>query len=293
MISEFQRSDSFQSSSCEDNKSLVNRSLVISIGIHFLLFFIIFLSGGLDQWLFSDSSKDLNIKVLQTSIRVDVVEMPRMTLQQLKAYKESPDQQEQSNQQEQPAAPTPIEKIQEINKEATDKNFIKQAKKKSFLDMIDNLSQKNIREKVKESAQKKDDKKDDKKVMFDSSVSQKLEKLVYAGNKVSQGIARVEQGEQGSYADAFERYLATIPDVVRPHWRLPSYLKDQNLRCRIRIFLNKDGVIVKTQIYESSGVDEYDSKALQAIKQASPFPVAEKQILSKLQSGDVILGFPL
>ena len=119
-----------------------------------------------------------------------------------------------------------------------------------------------------------------------------LKKLILEGNKVSQGSS-ITGEELIESQKEFVRYIQALPDKVRPNWKLPTYLIEKNLRCRIRIFIASDGKVVKTEILESSGDEEYDQKALSAIKQSSPLPKPSSNILKEVTSGQVVLGFPL
>ena len=91
----------------------------------------------------------------------------------------------------------------------------------------------------------------------------------------------------------FHKYLEVLPDWVRINWKLPSYLMDQNLRCRVRVFLTANGRVVRSEIFESSGVLEFDQRALKAVRDSSPFPKIDAEIMSKVINGEILLGFPL
>ena len=59
-----------------------------------------------------------------------------------------------------------------------------------------------------------------------------------------------------------------------------------------RIYLNSNGKLEKAEIFESSGNQEYDRRAIQAVM-TSTFPKPEKEIAQKVVAGDILLGFPL
>jgi len=119
-----------------------------------------------------------------------------------------------------------------------------------------------------------------------------MKQILLEGNKISAGESIT--GDKSEKATAtFDRYLQKLPSVVRPYWKLPSYLMGQNFRCRVKIFISRSGDILKTEIFESSGNSEYDQRALSAIKSVKQFPVPDNEILSYVVSGRVVLGFPL
>ena len=115
--------------------------------------------------------------------------------------------------------------------------------------------------------------------------------MILAGNKLSSGTAFTGELSSGQLTQ-LRRYMESLPRFVRPHWVLPSYLKEQELRCRIRVFIGKGGKLLKTKIVESSGDVEYDSYALRAIARAE-LPSPDESLAKELVSGVVILGFPL
>ena len=120
-----------------------------------------------------------------------------------------------------------------------------------------------------------------------------LNKLILEGNKISKGSSLTGvQVTQNNYG-AFENYIVTLPDHVRPYWKLPSYLMDKDYKCRIQVFINAAGDLVRSSLIESSGDSEYDNKAMQAVKDSAPFPRPDASIVSRLIQGEVILGFPL
>ena len=139
---------------------------------------------------------------------------------------------------------------------------------------------------------KKNVKRADKESANSTGFSQReLQQLILAGNKLSKGSSLT--GGSGDSGDAFTQYISSLPDMIRPRWKLPSYLIDQNLKCRIRIFLNPTGRLLRAEIYESSGNSEYDRRALEAVKGTSPFPELAESFKSRGINGDIVLGFPL
>ena len=119
----------------------------------------------------------------------------------------------------------------------------------------------------------------------------KKRKVALKGNEleVGESVTGARNKERG---DQWMVYISRLPSFVRPHWKLPSYLKQQNLQARIRIYVNKSGTLASAKIIESSGNKEYDQMALRAAKLAK-YPSPEQAIASKLITEGAILGFPL
>lgn len=209
-----------------------------------------------------------NPEIITSAVRIDIVAMPKLTVQELKKLNITQTTPEQE-------APKEESKSNETSKV----EFKKVEKKIDVNNLLKNFSQKNI---VKKTQKKEKE--------VDKSA---LRQIILEGNKVSQGSSAT--GESISQANqAYVAYVQSLPDKVRPNWKLPSYLKDnENLRCRIRIFLDPSGNIIKTQIVESSGDKEFDAKALQAVRLSSPLPKPSQEFMSKAIGGNITLGFPL
>lgn len=223
------------------------------------------------SWFDGRANKDL--EMIQSAVRVDVVGMPKLTVKELKNME--------------PDAPASGEKEAAAPKAAaqapskSDIEFKKvEAKKVELSSLLGALSSKEVEK----------SKKPKKKGL--SLSKRELNSLMMEGNKVSKGQALVGDSLQQRQGEFLE-YVSSLPGHIKPYWRLPSYLLEKNLRARIRIYVSENGKILKTEVYESSGVKEFDQRALGALKKAGGLPVPGKSILSRLARGDVILGFPL
>lgn len=240
---------------------------------------IIFLVSTLSISFFKEKKRKENIRIVESSVRVDVVAMPEMTIKELrtmglpKVGQEVPD----------------TVSVKKVDPEPVGKNdFLKTKKKKNFLSMMKNLAQKKTKNTVKKSKSKT---KKTEKGVLDGLDHGSLKKLILQGNKLSKGTSITGSGQGAT--DAFSIYLGRLPEFVKPHWTLPSYLLDKEHKCRIRIFLSPNGKLIRSEIYESSGNTEYDSRAMAAVKKASPFPQLAEEFKKRGISGDIVLGFPL
>ena len=224
---------------------------------HLALISGISLVDMLGDSFFSWQSKQL--EVVQSSVRVDVVAMPKWTQKEL--------------QQMEVASP----KAASVEKAAP-------VQGSSFLDKIRQFSRQKVP--VKAATQKQR-----KKVSLDHKREKRLGQLILAGNKLSAGTSPTGKINSEQLSE-LRRYMESLPRYVRPHWVLPSYLKGQGLQCRIRLSIGRGGKLLKTIIVESSGNEQYDNYALQAIEQAE-LPEPDKALVNQLVRGVVILGFPL
>lgn len=225
-------------------------------------------------WDSLEARRAENIQLVQTSVRVDVVAMPKLTIKELKAIDLSQEVEEVVE-----AQPT---KAAEPETKPDQPEFEVEKKTQDFASMLKNLSQKKVVEKAN---------KQPKKAPTNTVDGAKIKKLLAAGNMLSAGSGLVgAQGEaaQGEYAI----YLSSMPDAVKPYWKLPSYLASKELQARVRVFIRADGSLIKAELYESSGVEEYDQRALDAVKRAR-FAALPKGFADRGLAGEIVLGFPL
>lgn len=250
------------------------RNFLISLGLHILLFLLAFAGGQVVSRIF----KSNDVEVIQSSVRVDVVGMPKFTIQELKQVKvedsvESVPQVSKTVKEDTKAEAEDVVKKDDLILQEEGK------KKESFLNLLQDYSSK----KVTSTHQKKSVK--------NSENTNHLDSLVIEGNKLSKGSSLV-----GGYTDVqnseFSSYVQNIPQVIKPFWKLPSYLLEKNLRCRIKMFLSTEGKLLKLEIQESSGVAEFDSRAESAIRDSN-FPKPSEEVGKRLTQSGIILGFPI
>ena len=275
-----------------ENKNLLS-FLYLSAILHLLLFIGMVLFSRLD---FSSGSNILGIKQpikisqIQSSVRIDVVAMPKETLMELKAIEKNLKKGEALFKQE-PVEVKKAEKVQDvINKD--DLVFDKEKKDNNLMSLLKDMSKKDIEvKKGKKEIESKEKIKEAGGVghNFDGE----LRNLVLRGNQLSQGTGLTGGGDNSGDLTTLNLYASGLPDHIRPYWKLPTYLKDRDYKCRIRIYLRPSGSLIKAHVFESSGNDEYDQKALSAVKKAEPFANVPKDIQSRVSQGDIILGFPL
>ena len=252
------------------------RNFMVSFGAHVLLILIAYLGGGVLVKAFNLNN---NVEIIRASVRVDVVGMPKFTVKELKVMQAEPVAKPEPESQGAKEETVVKNEAQDVIKK--DDLVIKEKgdeKKSSFLNLISNYSNKKVSAKEKKRG--------------DKTGSKNLDSLIIEGNRLSKGSALV-----GEYTDEqnseFSSYVQGLPELVRSQWKLPSYLKDQNLKCRIAVYLSSLGQVLKTELIESSGQGEFDSRAEKAIRDASPFPKPTAQVAPRLASSGIILRFPL
>ena len=254
------------------------KNFLISCGAHAALVLLAYLGGSAIMKVLNVND---NVEIIRASVRVDVVGMPKFTVQELR------DMQNEAATKPEPEVKGAVEEVKAKENESED--IIKKddlvieeegkKKKSSFLSLINDYSQKKVAAKEKNRGSKSGKNKD-------------INNLILEGNRLSKGGALVGDYSAGDNSD-FSAYVQGMPEIVRPFWNLPSYLQDKNLRCRIKIYLSTSGQLLSTDVFESSGQSEFDARAIKAVKDAAPYPAPSEVVGQRLTKSGIILGFPL
>ena len=254
--------------------------------IHLALFVISIIAGKI---IFIQQQKlmDANLELIKASVRVDMVAMPEYTLNELKNFSSG---ETEVKKDEVSAVASPVEKVieheavQEPPKPDSSSNFEEASKQKrlDFLSKLKKIGNKKIKDNGSQIAEKG----------LHGEKASELKNLVLAGNKLNVGTAMQGEGNEDDMS-AYQVYASRLPDLVRPHWRLPSFLLAKKLKARIRVWLAMNGEVTRAEVYQASGDNEYDQRAIDAVKGASPFPRLSEEIAKRGSNGNIILGFPL
>jgi colicin import membrane protein len=228
-------------------------------------------------------SGEQKVVLATAAVRVDVVAMPTMTIKELRQLDQSVKVEAKGAEIKKEEAPSVVETKEEGA-------FLKQEEKKSFMDLVKNYKNKDLPKDKKNRG--KESSKNEGKEKGKGLSNEKLNELIYMGNKISKGSALVGSTSDVSLTD-LENYASLLPTHVKPYWKLPGYLMGKNIQCRIQVFLSRDGKVINTRIHTSSGDKEYDQRAVDAIIAAEPFPEVPENIAAALIQGRILLGFPL
>jgi colicin import membrane protein len=254
------------------------RNFLISLGGHSGFVLIAFLGGSIISDIFKTNQ---NVEIIRSSVRVDVVGMPKFTVKELMVMealpKVAPQVATKGDADDSQSKEDAHDKINKGDLIILEEGVSK--KKSSFMNIIADYSKKKVAPA-------------DKKLGGKSVLNKNLESLIIEGNRLSKGSALV-----GDFSDEqnsiFSMYVQSLPQLVRAHWKLPSYLMNQSLKCRIAIYLSPSGELLKTELIDSSGTNEFDARAEKAIRDAAPFPPPAADIAARLSTIGVILRFPL
>lgn len=269
-------------------------SFLKSLLLHISLILVIYLLAQV-KFLRQANLIAENILLVESSVRVDLVGMPTQTLQELEVLSRQVPLDQTTV--DRPAPEREVETaLPEVHVE-DQTEFLVESKEEEqqvetevssddFFALLRQRSEQDFPAPREETAQERE-------LRRQRELSrQRLQELVLRGNQVSEGVALVGSTQQEA-SNEFILYLQGLPDLIRPHWSLPRFLQDQNLRTLIRVYVADTGRLLRAEIYESSGNEEFDQRAMRAVNQSAPFPAPEEAFRSRLARGDVILAFPL
>lgn len=114
----------------------------------------------------------------------------------------------------------------------------------------------------------------------------KNEEIKYEGNQLSEGNSIEGNEESNKMANI---YVTEITGIIKLHWRIPRYMKDQNLVAELEIKIDKEGRLVTKKIIKSSQNLMFDNKVLNAIQNATPFPKPPENAWKLIKDGIVFV----
>lgn len=265
-----------------------------SFYVHLALFSITLIGGKVIS-IQQEKLRERNLELIQASVRVDMVAMPKYTLNELKNLSSGVEEAKKeeaavTEAKKEEVKPEPVEEKKEEPKqdagEADNTEALEVASKKKKLDFLSKLKELGNK-KIKGEGNVKAEK------GLYGEKSTDLKQLVLSGNKLSKGVAITGSGSAAEMT-AFQVYAAKLPQMIRPNWRLPDFLlKDKSLKCRVQVWLSPNGEVTRASIYQSSGNPDYDSRAIEAVKSSSPFPRLPEELSERGRNGNIILGFPI
>ena len=214
--------------------------LFLSLLVHCA--FVLLLITLDSEWSLFSSKKPF----LQQSIRVDVVDLPDIMPTQKKTTRTK---KSHSNTRKKTV-------ISKKKKQADKKKVLKKPKKKE-------RKKKSQKKERKKKSQKKEQQ--NKFPKQENATPQKNK--IYKGNQISKG-----SGTSGEAKVRTNIYITEITGIIKSYWKIPSYIKDQDLQTELEVKINNQGNITKRKIIKSSGNPIFDLKVLEAIKNAEPFP---------------------
>lgn len=109
----------------------------------------------------------------------------------------------------------------------------------------------------------------------------------YKGNVVSsgtqlRGLSRME----------YESYISEVDQHIKTKWRLPEWLAKSELKAVAVVKFEKSGQVTYRALLKSSGNANYDNLVLDAIDEASPFPIPPDKFIEIVRTNGIQFEFP-
>jgi TonB family protein len=86
-------------------------------------------------------------------------------------------------------------------------------------------------------------------------------------------------------------YFNTLKDLIRTYWQVPHWMNTEGLNTLVATKLRPSGEISSIDIIKSSGSRDFDNLALNAIRNAAPFPTPPVVVRDALEDG-IVFSFP-
>jgi len=278
-----------QPGSIKKQEGFFRRSMTISLIGHgaFLFFFVV---GPMIASLLGvsmDYSDRFEKKELKNAIRVDLVGLPSLTLEQLQDVDPTLDV----------GAPPPDE-----TKAAEEAAAASETAKQIVLEESQKAEQKAKADAAADAKKKSDDAQ--KKKLADLRASLRVEQRrkelaselkagtgegreALSGNILSQGYSIT--GDVAEDADIFRGHLQAH---IRKVWNVPGWMNASNLSARVLMKIGPTGKLLSVGFIKKSGNEEFDRYVAQAARDAEPYPPPPSTLQRQLMEQGLEWGFP-
>ena len=264
----------------------LRKSFLQSFWVHITIAFLAVGFPSIYKYITKRSLFETKIRKIPEAVRVDLVGMPTLTVKELerlpriKSGKIDLEKQvsttELESKLEKKAAPVKVEKKEEVIKK-NDTVLLKNKKSKKKKKNKKKNTKKGIKSKAGKKAKNK--------------AAEELRNLILMGNQLSKGELATGEVSDVDLTE-LDRYALKVKNRIKPHWNLPSFLLDLDLRARVRIYINKEGELIRMSLIDKSGNAEYDNRVRKAIELAEPFDAPAKNIREAVEDGELVLVFP-
>jgi colicin import membrane protein len=215
------------------------------------------------------------LEVVEQAIRVDIVDLPEKLPA---APPSSPAEPIKEVVKPEPPASKAVEQEPEPEVISNPTKVVKAPLEDSKLnasDAIKKLKKQLAIEKIKEEM------KDKERQELSQRVSQ------YKGTTISPGTELT-----GVNKLQHEAYLSGLDKHVKQYWSLPEWLARGSFSAQVRIYIDEQGLLIKSQLIRGSGNPSYDDTVLETIKKAVPYPIPPDKFRAILRVHGMVLGFP-
>lgn len=108
------------------------------------------------------------------------------------------------------------------------------------------------------------------------------------GNQLNSGSST-----DGALETVQNAYVGHIVERIRANWSLPTYLRTQNLRASVIIYIDNRGVIYRHVFRQVSGNEQFDDFIRTTLQRASPLAPPPSELAERLKQSGMELLFPL
>ncbi len=237
----------------------------------FLLWFVAF---SVVESLRGPTDAEKRLLLNKQSIRVDVVDLPSLKMHDL--YKVDPLKEAETE----TSSKTSKKSVEEIVSTPSSKTMRlpeegKDPKKKRLKEL-----QKTFRAEAKRQ---------ELLAKYKKQVSENSgdKRPLLAGNILSKGGS-----VQGEVAGEGAEFIASVKAHVLKFWMAPPSAMGQTYQAQIAIKISPTGRVLSKKIAKSSGRDDFDKSALDAIEAADPFPAPPENLKRIILQEGVTCGFP-
>ncbi len=264
----------------------LRKSFAISLSAHVLIALLAVGYPALYKLITKKSLFDSTLRKIPEAVKVDLVGMPTLTMKELEQL---PRIEAGKIELEKQVSATELE--QKIEKSTPKVEAKEEIIKKDDPVLLKNEKAKTKKKDKKKTAASKKKTQSATNTKEKKKAAQDLANLILMGNKLSKGELATGEINEIDLTE-LDRYALKVKQKIKPHWNLPSFLLDLDLRSRVRIYINKKGELIRMSLIEKSGNEEYDIRVRKAIELAEPFDAPDKKISEAIEDGELVLVFP-
>jgi TonB family protein len=87
-------------------------------------------------------------------------------------------------------------------------------------------------------------------------------------------------------------YLLKIKNLVSSNWIIPNWISIENKRVLIKAYIDFDGTILKIELIQSSGNEDLDISAIEAIEKTKTFFPTPEKYKNNIKKNGITFSFP-
>jgi len=276
-------------SSIKKQESFFRRAMTASFVGHAFLFFVVVVGPMVASLLgvSVDYSDKFTKKEFKNAIRVDLVGLPALTLEQLQSVDPTLEMGKAAEPLvEEPKAdvapPVPSEKAMKLETKDAPKADTKVAEEKKKADDAQKKRLADLRASLRVEQRRKE-----LLAELKGADGEGEGRAPLAGNVLSQGYSVT-----GDVADDMDIFQGHLKAHLRKTWSLPGWMQASNLSARVLVKLAPTGKVLSQTFLKKSGNEEFDRYVAQALQEAEPYPAPPPSLHRVIMEQGIEWGFP-